>query len=534
MLATFVIGLREGLEAALIVGIIAAFLKKNGRPLTTMWLGVGAGIAISIAVGVTLKVVESALPQRQQEMMETVIGAVAVVFVTTMIIWMSKHSRGLKRELESAAQNALGQGTTRAMVIMAFLAVLKEGFESAVFLLATFQAATNTTGAIAGAVLGIAMAVLLGLGIYRGGVKLNLGKFFKGTSIFLILVAAGLVVSALRTAHEAGWLNAGQGTTVDLHWLAPVGSIRSAVFTGVLGIPADPRVVEVLGWFLYVIPMALVAFWPAAHRPSAIQSARLKLTIAGACAIGAVAAFFAVPSAQLDVPAAAPVADAAGSSAGSVHLNGLTLHRSADGSAQESIRLEAAGHATVTGVRTRHFTGVTESASDTKPPATLTLAEVTALNGGRVPVGVDPAVNPGPFRATWHLSDKVDVWTTHGKLYDAARAAQASVSLAGGGLSTQRTVTIADGAKLPAGMTAPSTSWSVRPAYTDDFAAELNHFATERDSVRFWGRAIPAALLLTAIILTVLALRARRRIPTVMTNTGAPAPHHSSRSSAHA
>lgn len=530
MLATFVIGLREGLEAALIVGIIAAFLKKNGHRLTTMWIGVGAGIAISIAVGITLKVVESALPQRQQEMMETVIGAVAVVFVTGMIIWMSKHSRGLKREIEAAAQSALGEGTSRAMVIMAFLAVLKEGFESAVFMLATFQASTNTGSAIAGAVLGIGGSVLLGIGIYRGGVSLNLGKFFKGTSAFLILIAAGLVVSALRTAHEAGWLNAGQARTVDLHWLAPVGSIRSAVFTGVLGIPADPRVVEVLGWLLYVIPMALVSFWPVAHRPGAIQSIRLKLGVAAACVIGAVVTFVAVPSATLDVPSAAPVVDAGGATAGTVRLDGATLQRSGG----EQTHLTRAGRATVTGVRTNHFTGSPASESGAKAPSSLTLAQVTALNGGRVPVGVDPAVNPGPYRAAWHQSDKLDVWTSHGKLYDASRAVRSSVTLTGGGLNTQRTLTIAPDATMPAGMTAPGASWSVKPSYTDDFSSALNHFAGERDSATFWGRVVPLGLLLAAITLLVVALRARRRVPSTRERVSATTRDTSSRSSAHA
>ncbi|MEO7061222.1 MAG: FTR1 family protein, partial [Lapillicoccus sp.] len=124
MLATFVIGLREGLEAALVVGIIAAFLTKNGRSLLPMWVGVVAGIVISAGVGVILKVIESSLHQAAQEGMETVIGAVAVVFVTGMILWMTTHARFLKRDLEASARDALGDGTSRALVIMAFLAVL--------------------------------------------------------------------------------------------------------------------------------------------------------------------------------------------------------------------------------------------------------------------------------------------------------------------------------------------------------------------------------------------------------------------------
>ena len=248
MLATFIIGLREGLEAALIVGIIAAFLTKNGRRLTPMWIGVGSAVLLSLAVGITLAVVEHSLPQSAQEGMETVIGAVAVFFVTGMILWMSSHSRGLKRELEASAQHALGGGASSALVVMAFLAVLKEGFETSVFLLATFQASTSAAVAATGALLGILVSIGLGIAIYRGGVRINLSKFFRATGIFLVLVAAGLVVTALRTAHEAGWLNAGQQRTFDLSWLAPVGSIRGALFTGVLGILTGGLIISGMLW----------------------------------------------------------------------------------------------------------------------------------------------------------------------------------------------------------------------------------------------------------------------------------------------
>jgi high-affinity iron transporter len=143
MLATLVIGLREGLEAALILGILAAFLRGNGASVRPMWLGVALAVVLSIGVEVGLDLVERSLPQAGQEAMESVIGAVAVFFVTTMIVWMSAHARGLKRELESEAAAALSRGGAYALAAMAFLAVLKEGFETSVFLLATFSAAQS-------------------------------------------------------------------------------------------------------------------------------------------------------------------------------------------------------------------------------------------------------------------------------------------------------------------------------------------------------------------------------------------------------
>lgn len=526
MLATFVIGLREGLEAALIVAIIATFLRKNGRRLTTMWVGVVAAVIICLGVGITLKVVESNLPQRQQEAMATVIGVVAVLFVTGMVLWMSTHARELKKDVESAASSALGSGTSRALVLMAFLAVLKEGFETAVFLLATFQAASNTRSAVIGAALGIGASVLLGVGIYTGGVTINLGKFFTVTSGFLILIAAGLVVTALRTAHGAGWLNAGQGRTVDLHWLAPPGSVRSAVFTGVLGIPADPRLIEVLGWLLYVVPLAAMAYWPRAHRPDAAAKVFLKVVIAFGCLVGAATTFVAVPHAHLTVPAAAPVADAAGVSVGTISLDGSTLRQSTG----ERATLHAAGDATTAGVRTHHL--VATPPAGTTQPTTLTLAEVIAMNGGRPPVGMDPALNPGPYAASWHRQDRIDVWTTHGIVYAASRQSRLTVQLTGGGLRSPRTLTVSSGARLPAGVTAPAPSWTVPSSYSDDISARLNQLVNQQDSAHFWGRVVPAGLVLVAVLLLITAGRDRRDLS--QTSRPIHDESSSSRSTAHA
>jgi high-affinity iron transporter len=274
MLATLIIGLREGLEAALIVGIIAAFLARNGRGLGAMRVGVGLAIAASISVGVVLWALESALPEAQQEALETVIGAVAVVFVTGMLLWMNRHATSMKRELETSAGAALRDGGATALAVMAFLAVLKEGFETSVFLLATFSAAQRSGLAALGAVLGILISALIGYGIYAGGVRIDLGRFFRATSAFLVLVAAGLVLTAVRTAHEANWIVAGQQRTIDLDRLAPTGSLQGALITGMLGVPADPRLVEVVAWLAYVVPVALVVFWPAKRRPSGVAAVR--------------------------------------------------------------------------------------------------------------------------------------------------------------------------------------------------------------------------------------------------------------------
>ncbi len=264
MIPTLVIALREGVEASLIIGIIAAFLVKEGRrdAMRQMWVGVAVAVALCVAVAVALEVVGQQLPQRQQERLETVIGLIAVSAVTYMIVWMRRNARGIKATLEGSAASALAQGSTMALVAMAFLAVLREGFETSVFLLAAFQDAGDTTAAGAGAAIGLIAAIAIGIGIYRGGVHINLTRFFRVTGLILVFVAAGLLSTSLHTAHEAGWFNALQGQAVDLTWLVQPGTISGALLTGMLGLQPSPTVGEIGIYLLYAVPMALYVLWP--------------------------------------------------------------------------------------------------------------------------------------------------------------------------------------------------------------------------------------------------------------------------------
>lgn len=277
MIPTFVITLREGVEAALIVGIIAAFLVKEGRhdALRQMWVGVAIAIVICTAVGVGLDLIGQELPQQEQEAMETVIGVIAVATITYMIVWMTRHSREIKGHLEGEAASALAQGSAMALVGMAFLAVFREGFETSVFLLAAFQDSTDTTAAGAGAILGLIAAVVIGLGLYRGGVRINLSRFFRFTGLVLVFVAAGLLASAAHTAHEAGWITSMQGQALDLSWLVKPGEVSGSLLTGMLGLQPHPVTVEVIVYLAYAVPMALYVLWPdrlrgiARRRPKA-------------------------------------------------------------------------------------------------------------------------------------------------------------------------------------------------------------------------------------------------------------------------
>lgn len=499
MLATLVIGLREGLEAALIVGIIAAFLKRNGHSLIAMWWGVSAALVASLGVGVALWSLEATLPQAAQEGLETVIGAVAVVFVTGMIVWMGSHARTMKRDLEAEAADALGVGTARALAVMAFLAVLKEGFETSVFLLATFRAAVTPGVAATGALIGIAAAIAIGIGIYSGGVRLNLARFFRITGVFLVLVAAGLTLTALRTAHEAGWVNGGQARTVDLSWLAPPGSIQASLVTGVLGIPADPRVIEVLAWFAYLIPVGLIMFLPDRLKPHGRSALRFRLGLATALVASGVAVAVA-GSMALAPGGAAPLRL---SSAPTSEVGGTVVETG------RGIVLTQAGRTTRVatvdaGTADRHgLTTTTRTASlreMSSGPATLDLDTLVSDNGGRIPVGIDPARATGPFTASWATVTAITTWSADGRLVDVQTSTTRVLTVAGGGLTSARTITV--GTATTSAATTASVDRALA-AVTADQQAVL-----ERP---LWAVQIPLILVVAGVLLAISTLSRRRR-----------------------
>src|SRR3954463_13413722 len=289
MLPTFVIGLREGVEAALIVSIIAMFLRQEGRTdaLRWVWAGVAAAVAICLTVGIVLQLVDQELPQRQQEMLETVIGGLAVGIVTFMLVWMRRHAGGLGAQLRESTATALKQGSVGALVGMAFFAVFREGLETAVFLLAAFQNADDPATAGGGAVLGLITAVVIGVAIYRGGVRLNLQRFFRITGLVLALVAAGLVASTLHTAHEAGWLNVGQEQAFDLSWLVVPGTGPAALRAGMLALQPQPTTIEVIGYVAFAVPAVAYILMPVRRKPAAskVRSAAVATLVLGGAAL---------------------------------------------------------------------------------------------------------------------------------------------------------------------------------------------------------------------------------------------------------
>lgn len=272
MLIAFLIMLREGIEAALIVGIVAGFLKQSGhsRLMPKVWLGVALAALMCLGIGYGIHSATGEIPQKEQEFVVGVIGLVAVAMLTYMILWMKKAARSMKQQLQDSVQTALNRGNGQgwALVGMAFLAVAREGLESVFFLLAVFQQSPTWSMPV-GAVLGLLAAVVIGALIYQGGMRLNLAKFFRWTGVFLIVVAAGLVAGSLRALHEAGVWNHLQEVVFDsskyLHEDSPLGVLLGGFF----GYTDHPTQGEVLAWLLYLVPVMI--WFLHGSRPAAVQ-----------------------------------------------------------------------------------------------------------------------------------------------------------------------------------------------------------------------------------------------------------------------
>ena len=272
MLIAFLIMLREGIEAALIVGIVAGFLKQSGhsRLMPKVWLGVALAALMCLGIGYGIRSATGEIPQKEQEFVVGVIGLVAVAMLTYMILWMKKAARSMKQQLQDSVQTALNRGNGQgwALVGMAFLAVAREGLESVFFLLAVFQQSPTWSMPV-GAVLGLLAAVVIGALIYQGGMRLNLAKFFRWTGVFLIVVAAGLVAGSLRALHEAGVWNHLQEVVFDsskyLHEDSPLGVLLGGFF----GYTDHPTQGEVLAWLLYLVPVMI--WFLHGSKPAAVQ-----------------------------------------------------------------------------------------------------------------------------------------------------------------------------------------------------------------------------------------------------------------------
>jgi high-affinity iron transporter len=372
MLPTFVIGAgRPRGQDGAVLRRVDRHDHANGRlrlPLRRLAAGGGC---------LRLRLLSQNLPQRQQECLESLIGAIAVLMVTYMVVWMKRHSRDLKGQLEGAATSALAVGSGFALVAMAFLAVMREGFETVVFLLAAFNESSSGSLAGLGALLGIVAAVALGYGIYRGGVRLNLSRFFRATGLVLVLVAGGLVVNALRTAHEAGWLNIGQQATLDLSAVVRPGSIQASLLTGMLGVQDHPALIEMVGWLVYVIPVGLYVAWPPGQAFARATLARVALVTGGILAAAAVLLAVLAPT----PPATDPVTTGMPAQVRSRTGDQATIRASIGAGPAKDFAARQTSAETHAGLATDVYQATT-SASGTPTPGTMSMAELAQHNGG--------------------------------------------------------------------------------------------------------------------------------------------------------
>ena len=253
MLANALIGLREGLEAALVVVILVAFLVKSDRrgALPFVWAGVGVAIALSVAVGALLTFTSNSMSFEAQEAFGGGLSIIAVGFVTWMIFWMRRTARALSSELRAKLTEALQMGRW-AVVLMAFLAVGREGLETAVFFWSAAQAAGQTAQPLLGFVLGIGVAILLALLIYRGAVRINLGKFFSVTGVLLIFVAAGILAYGVHDLQEAAILPGLRTLAFDISDIMPADSWYGVLMKGIFNLSPQTTVLEAVVWVGYV------------------------------------------------------------------------------------------------------------------------------------------------------------------------------------------------------------------------------------------------------------------------------------------
>ncbi|HUR04751.1 MAG TPA: iron uptake transporter permease EfeU [Nonomuraea sp.] len=263
MFASYLIGLREGLEATLVVSVLIAFLVKSDRKdkLPQVWAGVVAALALSIGFGALLTFTAAHLDHTGQELFDAITSLLAVVFVTWMIFWMRRQARALSKELRGKLTDALQMGSF-AVVVMAFLAVAREGLETALLFFASVQGATTTATPLIGISLGLLTSVAIGWGIYRSALKINLTKFFTWTGLLLILVAAGIFKYGVHDLQEANILPGLSTYAFDISAILPADSWWGALLAGMLNITPQPSVLEALAWVLYLVPTLFLFLRP--------------------------------------------------------------------------------------------------------------------------------------------------------------------------------------------------------------------------------------------------------------------------------
>ncbi|HST83490.1 MAG TPA: iron uptake transporter permease EfeU [Kineosporiaceae bacterium] len=253
MLANFLIGLREGLEATLVVSILIAYLVKTDRRdrLPPVWLGIGAAIALSLGIGAVLTFSAQSMSFEAQEGFGGTMSFIAVIFVTFMIFWMRKAARSMKSELQGRLDKAISMGTG-ALVATAFVSVAREGIETALFVWPAVQAAGSGWEPLAGVFLGLAVAVTIGYLMYRRAIAFNLGRFFTWTGAALVIVAGGVLAYGIAEFQEIGLLPGENSIAFDVSGVIAPDGFVAALLRGILNIHPTTSWLQAIAWLLYV------------------------------------------------------------------------------------------------------------------------------------------------------------------------------------------------------------------------------------------------------------------------------------------
>lgn len=267
LFGSLLIGLREGLETAIVVTILIAFLVKSDRrdALKWVWLGVAAAIAMTIGVFLTIQLSENTISGLAAEAIAGVASLVAVIIVTTMVLWMRKAAATISGELRSDMARALETGGM-AVATLAFLAVGREGVETALFMVGYANA--STAWPLAGLVIGLLIAVVIAYGMYAGAVRINLAKFFKYTGAFLVVVAAGILSYAIHALQTVGWLPGLGAKAFDMTGAFNWSSWYGQVIQGVFNISPAPSVLQFTCWLAYLVVVLTLFLRPVAAKPA--------------------------------------------------------------------------------------------------------------------------------------------------------------------------------------------------------------------------------------------------------------------------
>ena len=271
-------GLREGVEAALIVSIVLAYLVRSGRgdQAGRIWLGTGLAVALSLAVGIVLFNTVGSFEEPYEQIFEGTTMLVAAAVVTWMLFWMRRQASSVKGELQAAVDRAVADGASWGLAILAFSAVIREGLETSLFLVG--QATSNRLEAVwilLGALVGLVVAVGLGYGFYRGSRRLNLGSFFRWTGIALVFIAAGLLSKAIHEFIEIGALGSGPwtATAFDVSGLLSHDTGIGAFLRALFGYSATPEILTLLVHLTYVVAVLALYLRPVRRVPPTSQSA---------------------------------------------------------------------------------------------------------------------------------------------------------------------------------------------------------------------------------------------------------------------